>query len=98
MSIFKSQEKQEKNAESVYETAKKYLKPKDGKIHITMFDSSGKTFSQPFECESKYTTEIDTILFAMQEDGYEIVDIKISTDYIQGTIPTTNFHTLIMYK
>ena len=98
MALFKTQEKQEKNADNVYETAKKYLKPKDGKMHIAMFDSTGKVFSQPFECESKYTTEIDAIISAMQNDGYEIIDIKVNTIYIQGTIPTTSFHTLIMYR
>ena len=46
---------------------KKYLKPSDGKLHVIMFNSFSKLANQVFSCEDKYTTQIDTILSAMQE-------------------------------
>jgi hypothetical protein len=86
-------------AESVYESAKKYLKPRDGKVHVIMINSFSKWLNQNFECEDKYTTQMDTIIGAMQDDGYEIVDIKFNSLPNQGLSgQSEGFHTLIIYK
>ena len=78
---------------------KKYLKPKDGKIHVIMFNSFSKLANQIFSCEDKYTTQIDTILSAMQDDGYEIVDVKITVIQNQGLVgEMEGFNTLITYR
>ena len=90
---------QENTANYIYENTKKYLKEKDGKIHVVMINSFSKWINQNFECEDKYTTQIDTILSAMQNDGYEIVDVKINSIQNQGlTGQMEGFHTLITYK
>ena len=78
---------------------KKYLKPQDGKVHVIMVNSFSKFLNQNFGCESKYTLQIDEILIKMQEDGYEIVDIKFNSLKNQGLLgDMEGFHTLIMYK
>ena len=86
-------------AQTQYASAKQYLKPKDGKVHVIMFNSFSKFLNQNFECENKYTTQIDEILSGMQNDGYEIIDVKFSSLQNQGlTKEMEGFHTLIMYK
>ncbi len=97
MGIFTNMQKS--SAETEYNRAKKYLKPKDGKLHIIMFNSFSKLANQVFECEDKYTTQIDEIISSMQDDGYEIVDIKLATLQNQGTMNITEgYNTLIMYR
>lgn len=89
-------------ANSVYESAKKYLKPKDGNVHVVMFNSFSKLMNEIFCCEDKYTTQIDEIVSQMQNDGYEIVDIKVTILQNQGTglfgSDMEGYSTLIMYK
>ncbi len=59
--------KNQKNAATViYDETKKYLKPKDGKVHVVMINSFSKLLNQIFGCEDKYTTQIDEILCCMQ--------------------------------
>ena len=90
---------QQASAETTYKDAKKYLKPKDGKIHVIMFNSFSKLANQIFSCEDKYTTQIDTILSAMQDDGYEIVDVKITVIQNQGLVgEMEGFNTLITHR
>ena len=52
-----------------------YLKPKDGKTHVVMVKSFSKWLNQNFECENKYTTQIDELLSVMQVAGYDILDV-----------------------
>ena len=84
---------------AIYETAKKLLHEKDGNVHIVMFNSFSQLANQTFTCETKYTIQIGGIIDAMQEDGYEIVDIKFNSLPNQGlTQQLEGFNTLIMYK
>ena len=90
---------QQSAAETTYKNAKKYLNPRDGKLHVIMFNSFSKLANQVFSCEDKYTTQIDTILSAMQEDGYEIIDLKVTVIQNQGiTGELEGFNTLITYR
>lgn len=84
----------------VYETqVSKYLHAKDGNVHILMINSFSKWINQVFGVESKYTIQIDNIISLMQKNGYEIVDIKFSTEQNQGLFKEMEgFYTLIMYK
>lgn len=90
---------QKNTAIVIYDGMKKYLKPKDGNIHIVMINSFSKFLNQTFGCEDKYTTQIDEILCRMQNDGYEILDIKFNSIQSQGlSKEMEGFHTLITYK
>ncbi len=95
--------KTQKNmANVIYNEAKKYLKEKDGNIHVVMFNSFSKLINELFCCEDKYTTQIDEIVTCMQNDGYEIIDIKFNTLQNQGKgffgDSMEGYSTLIMYK
>lgn len=64
-----------------------------------MINSFSKWLNQNFECEDKYTTQIDNILSHMQEDGYEIIDVKFNSLVNQGIFgQMEGYHTLVMYK
>lgn len=90
---------QKATADSVYAKMKQHLVPKDGFVHVVMINSFSKWMNQNFECESKYTTQIDCIITGMQADGYEIVDVKFNSLMSQGLTGTMEgFHTLITYK
>lgn len=90
---------QESVSESVYTNLKKYLSKKDGNLHVVMVNSFSKWLNQNFQCENKYTTQIDTILKHMQEDGYEIIDVKFNSLINQGIFgEMEGYHTLIIYK
>lgn len=84
---------------NVYEQTKKFLKPKDGKIHVVMINSFSKWVNQVFGCEDKYTIQIDEIVSRMQGDGYEIIDVKLNSIQNQGISgQMEGFHTLITYR
>lgn len=90
---------QKSTANTVYDKMKPYIVPKDGKVHVLMINSFSKWLNQNFECENKYTTQLDTIISSLQDDGYEIVDIKFNSVKNQGLMgEMEGFHTLIMYK
>lgn len=90
---------QKETSDVIYDKTKKFLKPKDGKIHVVMINSFSKFINQIFGCEEKYTIQIDEIITNMQKDGYEIIDVKINSIQNQGlTGQMEGFHTLITYK
>lgn len=87
------------DAVSAYRRMKSYLAPKDGRIHVMMINSFSKVANEIFGCETKYTSEVDTIITMMQEDGYEILDVKMNSIQDQGLMgQREGFHTLITYR
>lgn len=90
---------QERTAENVYDRIKKHLKPKDGAVHVVMVNSFGKLGNAVFDCDDKYTTQIDHVILKMQYDGYQIIDIKFNSIRDKGLSGETDgYQTLIMYK
>jgi hypothetical protein len=90
---------QKNTAVTIYSSAKQYLKKKDGKVHVVMFNSFGKFSNLSFECENKYTIQIDEVLTGMQNDGYEIIDVKFAALPNQGLSDSVEgYNTLIIYK
>lgn len=91
---------QENLAVSIYEKqVEKYIKKKDGKIHTLMLVSFSKIANTGLSVEDKYTTQIEYIINQMQNDGYEIVDIKINVIAEKATFSSSDgFYTLIIYK
>ncbi|MBR2311108.1 MAG: zinc ribbon domain-containing protein [Oscillospiraceae bacterium] len=86
-------------SDTVYVKMKPYIAPKDGKVHVLMINSFSKFLNQHFECETKYTTQLDNIISALQDDGYEIIDIKFNSVKNQGLMgEMEGFHTLVMYR
>lgn len=90
---------QTNTANSVYEETKKYLKEKNGNVHILMINSFSKLGNQVFGCEDKYTTQLNVILDGLQNDEYEIVDVKFNSLVGQGIMGNQEgFNTMILYK
>lgn len=98
MGLFKNTRENVSN--SVYDNdVKPYLVEKDGLVHLIMVTSFSKLLNQQFDVEKKYTTQLDTILTRMQQDGYEIVDVKLNSMHNEGlTGQATQFQTTIIYK
>lgn len=85
------------STDTIYENVKKFLKPKDNKIHIILINNLSKYINKNFQCVDNYTIQVDEILTNMQNDGYEIIDIKFNSfQNLPGQ--TDGFHTLITYK
>lgn len=87
-------EKENEKLENAYNEIKEFLKEKDGKIHIVMINGKSFLSFKELECLNKYTNEVDSILSFMQDDGYEIIDVKYQ--FISGS--SSQYSTLIMYK
>lgn len=97
MAIF--QDVHKNDAEAAYRRMKNYLATKDGLIHVIMINSFSKIANENFGCDTKYTAEIDTIVSLMQNDGYEVLDIKMNSIQNQGMLgQREGFHTLITYR
>ncbi len=89
---------QQVSAEDVYATVQKYL-VRDGRFHVVMVNSFSKWINQHFGCETKYTNQVDGILASMQNDGFEILDVKFNSIMNQGLFgEMEGFHTLISYR
>lgn len=100
MGFFDNSNNKSSTANRVYQdSVKPTLSRKDGLTHVVMINSFSKWLNQYFGCETKYTQQIDEIIVAMQNDGYEILDVKFNSVQGQGLTGTMEgFHTLITYK
>ncbi|MGO3731578.1 MAG: hypothetical protein ACTJHC_00220 [Vagococcus sp.] len=87
-------------ASNIYEKEVKVnLHEKDGLTHVLMINSFSKWLNQNFGVDDKYTNQLNQIITNMQNDGYEIVDIKLNSIQGQGLSgQMEGFHTLITYK
>ena len=90
---------QQESAQTVYQKLKaEYLKA-DGLVHVAMINSFSKWINQIFDAETKYINNIDTILTMMQQDGFQIMDVKFNSIQNQGlTGQMEGYHTLIVYR
>lgn len=96
---FKDNTRQNASNTVYFSEVKKYLADKDGKVHVLMVNSFSKWLNQIFGVEEKYTIQIDSILNNMQYDGYEIIDVKFSTEQNQGLFgEMEGFYTMILYR
>ena len=96
---FKDNTRQNASNTVYFSEVKKYLADKDDKVHVLMVNSFSKWLNQIFGVEEKYTIQIDSILNNMQYDGYEIIDVKFSTEQNQGLFgEMEGFYTMILYR
>lgn len=98
MGLF-SNGRKESGAQLYAQSVKQNLVAKDGLKHVIMLTSFSKFLNQNFDVETKFTEQINPILTGMQNDGYEIIDIKFNTMNNEGlTGDSTQFQTMIIYK
>lgn len=81
----------EKSAQNTYAEIKKSLKPKNNNKHILLIHTGIMNGHKP---ETFYMIKINEIIENMQNDGYEIIDIKLE---IRGT-KGLSYETMIIYK
>lgn len=75
------------------------IKPKDGQIHAMLVDSfSGIGEGSVMQIEEKYSNQINEFLAKLQNDGYEIVDVKFFSEPYKGFSADSKYQTLILYK
>lgn len=79
-----------------YEEVKRLLKRKDGNKHIILLEMGKLSFLTGYDEE--YTSKTDEILSKMQHDGYEIVDVQLSTSIRGDLKESVDLETLIVYK
>lgn len=100
--------RQNKRARLQNETLKEYkqikysLVPKDGHLHVIMIRKYverlvDNSLINNLSCDEKYTGQLDMILHLMQNDGYEIIDVKFNSS-LSGNDTRLEFQTLISYK
>lgn len=87
----------EKSVNELYQDIKKYLSPKDGKKHVVLINTTSKTLTNGMECDNKYTIQINGVIEEMQQEGYEILNIRMdASQQVMGNM--TLIRTLIEYN
>lgn len=66
------------------------LEPKDGNKHVLLVEEI--LFGNSKKIGETYNEKINKIIKKIQDEGYEIIDIKLSLAHIHG------YETLIIYK
>lgn len=78
----------------IYDEVKQHLFAKDGFIHTcALNDNMLPNGLVPIA----YSEKLNFILLEMQKDGYEILDVKLSTS-LWGNTTSTYICTMIIYK
>ncbi len=67
------------------------LKPKDGNKHIILIHTGITNGNKP---EIAYTEKVNEVIEFIQNEGYEILDIKLEIGGTQGL----SYETLIVYR
>ena len=88
MSIFNQKIKQG------IEIYKEDLKPKNGNTHILLIET---IVAYEYKQKKEYMSKINDFLDYMQENNYEIIDIKFHIDD-DNTISGCLYETMILYK
>lgn len=85
--------------EHAYDDIRPYIKDKDGYQHILVLHATTTLSVNPFQCETRFTMQMDDFLLRMQKDGYEVLNIRISpmgNPNILGAV--SGFSIVINYK
>lgn len=84
-------------AKSISKDAQKKYHPKDGKVHVAMFRTYGKSvLASATQFDDKYSSQLDIILDDLYANGYELVDVKFDT-YLTDK-DAVCYNTLVMYR
>lgn len=79
-----------------YDVFKIRPEEKNGKIHVILYNVFDKVFGPSAGVVKDYT-KVELLISCIQDDGYEVVDIKYTSN--AGTDGITNgYSVLVMYK
>ena len=73
---------------------KENLKPKNGNIHIILIET---IVDNEYKQKQEYMTKINNFLDYMQENSYEIIDIKLNIS-AKRSMKGYVYETMIIYK
>lgn len=87
-------------ADNVAESLISQLAERDGRVHVAMYSCFGSLgATQGISADEKFNQYADQILGAIQEAGYEVVDVKFDGQYgIGGTQLGISYHLMVLYK
>lgn len=87
-------------ADNVAESLISQLAERDGRVHVAMYSCFGSLgATQGISADEKFNQYADQILGAIQEAGYEVVDVKFDGQYgIDGTQRGISYHLMVLYK
>ncbi len=88
MSIFNQRVKQS------IDNYKEDLKPKNGKLHILLIET---IVDNEYNQKKEYMSKINDFLDFMQENKYEILDVKLNINS-ERSMAGYSYETLITYK
>ncbi len=79
------------------------LVPKDGNIHVLLLNHFTRYINQVYPevaTEGGINDAVNDILSGMQSDGYEIIDVKLTSNWNDGKLKGEwwCYNTLIIYK
>lgn len=81
-----------------YEVVKSELKPKDGNLHVMMVNTWNTWTDQKFNCDERYTGELEELISGMQAEGYEIVQMQHNSMSSGSGFGMVTYTTLITYR
>lgn len=84
-----------KGSGKTWETFKIKLAKKDGKAHVMIFNIFDKILGAGTGVVKDYT-KVDLLISCMQDDGFDIIDVKLTSNETNGT--TTGYCVLVTYK
>ena len=73
-------------ANNVYEASREFLRKQNGLTHVICFYLFSQMATKVTACDGKITDQLNQIIVAMQKDGYEILDIKMTPTFESGAI------------
>lgn len=78
----------------------KQLAPKDGMLHVAMFNCFGSLgATQGISADAKFNEQADLILTAIQQAGREVADVKFDGQYGVGlTGSGISYHVMVTYR
>ena len=87
-------------ASSVADDLVGQLAPKDGLLHVAMFNCFGALgATQGISADAKFNEQADLILTAIQRSGREVMDVKFDGQYGIGlTGSGISYHIMVTYK
>ncbi|MEG0330208.1 MAG: hypothetical protein RR624_07235 [Longicatena sp.] len=85
--------------ETTYEDISRHFHEKDGFKHVIILNGFSNLANLYFECDLEFSLQLDKFLSHMQNDGYELVDIKVTPIANPNIVGfAAAYNTMIIYR
>lgn len=87
-------------ASNVADALESQLAPRDGLVHVAMFNCFGSLgATQGIAADEKFNQQADLILTQIQQSGRDVVDVKFDGQYGVGlTGNGISYHVMVLYR